>query len=170
TSPSHAYLYANGSAEDLNRGIFSAVAYDVNDLGQVVGRGWPNQIGQAFLFDNNGVNQNLGTLVTNGQSQANAINNNGQVVGWASSSSNARVAFLYENGSMLDLCVLVDCTAKGWDFFEEATGINDNGDIVGYGSIGGVTRGFVISAVPVPAAAWLFLSGLFGLLGFIRRR
>ncbi len=38
-----------------------------------------------------------------------------------------------------------------------------------FGSFG-KTRNFSVSAVPLPAASWLFLSGLMGLLGLSRRR
>ena len=150
TSPPHAFLDDNGSVEDLSRGIFSTTAYDINDSGQVVGRGWPDGIGKAHLFDNDGSVLNLGSLGSGefiNQSQATAINNVGQVVGWSYNDSNQKSAFLYDSGEMMELCVLVDCMAYGWDFLEEATDINDNGDIVGYGSFGGTTRAFIITIV-----------------------
>jgi len=79
-------------------------------------------------------------------------------------------AFLYDGVSMLDLCVLVGCVGAGWDFFEGAFGINDNGDITVLGYINGEARAFLISAVPVPASVWLFGSGLLGLVGVARKK
>ena len=53
-------------------------------------------------------------------------------------------------------------------------GLTDSSQIFGAGDIG--TPGFAgsyspsISAVPLPTSAWLFVSGLLGLIGFSRRR
>ena len=43
-------------------------------------------------------------------------------------------AFLYDGSTMLDLCILADCLTAGWTGLGQAWDINDNGDIVGYGS------------------------------------
>jgi probable HAF family extracellular repeat protein len=48
--------------------------------------------------------------------------------------------------------------------------INENGDIVGVGVTSiGEERAFLLTAVPVPAAVWMFGSAL-GVLGWLRRR
>ncbi len=60
------------------------------------------------------------------ESYAWAINNAGQVVGWASTSSGERHAFLYSKGTMTDLGVL----PGGTESF--AQGINNAGQVVGY--------------------------------------
>lgn len=66
----------------------------------------------------------LGTLPEGTYSYANAINSNGQVVGYADTNSGSRHAFLYSNGVMSDLGSL------GGDSYAKA--INDSGQVVGY--------------------------------------
>src|SRR5206468_11369753 len=79
----------------------------------------------AFLYQG-GVMRDLGTL-RGGYSIALGINNGGDVVGESDGS-----AFLYHNGVMIDLNTLVQ---PGGNLLrlELATGINDQGQIVGRG-------------------------------------
>ncbi len=51
-----------------------------------------------------------------------------------------------------------------------AYGINDAGQIVGWGVIDGGKRAFLLNAVLIPPALYLFGSGLIGLVGMARRR
>ncbi len=71
---------------------------------------------------------------------------------------------------MLDLNNLLS-PGSGWSL-QAATGINDLGQIVGYGMINGNQQAFLLTptTVPVPAAAWLFGSGLLGFIGVGRRK
>jgi phospholipase C len=66
----------------------------------------------------------LGTLPGGTGSTAVAINNNGQVVGYADTSNAITHAFLYSGGKMIDLGTLGGS-------FSSASGINDNGQVVG---------------------------------------
>ncbi len=80
----------------------------------------------AFLYD--GSMHDLGTL-DGFSSYASSINNSGQVVG----NSNG-LAFLYDAAhGMVDLNTLID-PLSGWQL-QAATGINDAGQIVGYGVV-----------------------------------
>ena len=91
--------------------------------------------------------EDLGTL--GGEtSSANAINNNGDVVGQADTGTTGSHAFLWSHGKMRDLGGLSDPFTKEPNASTEtnATSINDRGDIVGdadtgYGSADGEPRG-----------------------------
>lgn len=84
----------------------SAVA--INARGDVIGNSWNNARrfeprSRAFLW-RGGRLISLGTL-GGASSQANGINDRGQIVGWAETKSGATHAFLWENGHMRDLGV-----------------------------------------------------------------
>jgi probable HAF family extracellular repeat protein len=79
-----------------------SVARAVNSSGQVAGASRPNYspAWHAFLHSA-GVMTDLGTLGGAG-SWANAMNDGGQVVGWADKATGARHAYLYANETMSD--------------------------------------------------------------------
>lgn len=81
-------------------------------------------------------------------SRANDVNASGKIVGWASDfygfpSFGAAAAVLWVDGVAIDLNTLVK-DAAGWDL-RAATGINDRGQIVGYGLLEGQTRAFLLT-------------------------
>jgi probable HAF family extracellular repeat protein len=122
---SHPFLYSNGTMSDLGTldGGTNGVAFSINNSGQIAGSAYTagGDI-RAFLYSDGSMN-NLGTLGGN-RSQASGINDSGQVVGWADSTSAVR-AFLYSNGSMINLGSLSDRASQ-------ASAINDNGEIAGW--------------------------------------
>ena len=63
--------------------------------------------------------------------QAVAINSGGWIVGWSYTSSGASHGFIYANGAMTDLNSAGAAGATGWTI-TDATGINDEGQIVGH--------------------------------------
>jgi probable HAF family extracellular repeat protein len=138
---------------------------DINDSGAVIGySNLVNGVQHAFLY-NGGTMIDLGALGSAANtSQANAINNAGTIVG----ASNGH-AFVYSNGNMVDLNTLID-PAPGFTL-TSATSINNLGQIVGLGTVGGVSHAFELTLVPtpIPPAVLLFGSGLAG-LGLFRRR
>ncbi len=157
----HAILYSGGNIIDLGvSGASESFASAINDAGQVVG----DSGSRAFLYDN-GIMKDIGWLGT-----ANDINNMGQVVGqWWEQRIRYR-AVLYNNETVTDLNDLIPSNS-GWELIS-ATGINDYGQITGFGNINSTQHAFLMtptSVVPVPAAFWLFGSGLIGLFGFMRR-
>ena len=85
----------------------------------------------------------LGTLGgTN--SRALAVNKSGRVVGWSEVTGGETHAFLFSGSSMKDLNAFTP--NSGW-VLQQATGINDGGQIVGTGIHNGNTRGFLLTPV-----------------------
>ena len=140
----YAFRFANGSSTNLGTiksgGYDSAVAYAVNNAGQIVGQGTTTgaYVYHAFLYTNGAMTD----LDTTGQSwsSANAINQQGQVAGEFTTSLGLIHAFMYTNGTMQDLGTLPGGT------YSSAKGINDPGIIVGESSdSSGNTYAFVYS-------------------------
>ena len=123
----------------------------------------------AFLWQN-GVLLDLGTLGFT-HSRATDVNAQGQVVGFASTFANfpsfGGAAFLWENDQLINLNTrIVD--SPGWNLLS-AEGINERGDIVGFGTLNGQTRAFLLTAVPEPASLLLFAGGFLIAFTPIRR-
>ena len=106
-------------------------AWGMNNAGQVVGYSGPYNGSpdcHAFLYTG-GQMHDLGNLGGYGMgNRANAINNNGQIVGWSTNASGDRDGFLYSNGQMQDLGNLGGIYGL---IGSVAGGINDLGQVVG---------------------------------------
>jgi probable HAF family extracellular repeat protein len=145
-----AFLYNQGQMSSLGTlGGDWSIAYAVNDAGQIVGQAYTsNNVGaHAFLWQN-GTMIDLGTLTGGNYASALAINSTGQeVVGTSTVPSNSGYliyhAFVYEPGSMTDLNNLIPA-GSGW-LLQSATGVNDAGEIVGYGTYQGQQSGFLLT-------------------------
>ena len=122
-------------------------AYGMNDQGGVVGSSaYGTQI-RAFAWDTSGGMRDLGTLGGN-SSVAYGTNNLGQIVGSANASNGQDHAFIWNSGVMRDLNYYIPETS-GWTL-TAATGINDSGQICGYGTGPGGYHPFLLTPAPPP--------------------
>jgi len=114
------------------------VANVINDAGEVAGAAaFPNQAFDAAVWKN-GVVTDLGFLEGDCGSEAWSINSTGQVGGVSvSCDGNTWRAFLWENGSMVDLNALVSSGPVLQLIY--AVGINSRGEIAGTGVLPGVS-------------------------------
>ena len=104
----HAFLYSNGQMIDLGTvdGLPNSVAIGINDEGDVVGYAYDNSsfVAHAFLY-HGGVMYDLNTLFANTGwtfTQANGINNSGQIVGQGINPSGFSDAFEIQGPSSAD--------------------------------------------------------------------
>lgn len=108
----HPFLWQNGSMRDITsptNGVQLVWAWAINDKGQVAalggriaGTGVIDGTLRAYLWQN-GTITNLGVLRGFARTTPKAINNRGQVVGFAIAANGKRRAYLWENGQMIDL-------------------------------------------------------------------
>lgn len=147
----HAFLYACEEMRDLGTlgGRFSN-AYAVNKYGKIVGEASTSELmgNRAFSY-HFGVMRNLGTLPGGDLSSARAINDKGQIVGFAMAGLGEekwRKAFVIRFGQMRDLNSLVD-PALGWSL-DDANGINNSGQIAATGCRAGEC--FALRLDPLP--------------------
>jgi probable HAF family extracellular repeat protein len=136
----------------LPGGKFSE-ATDINNSGQIVGISGQGitYLSHAFLYSG-GQMIDLGTLPGDNYSWATAINDSGTVVGYSSSSiygNSPFQAFLYSNGKMTDINSLIP-QDSGWTL-SDARAINNKGQILGDGLIGGQYHQFLLTPISTTA-------------------
>lgn len=153
----HAFLW-DGVMHDLGTlGHPWSWAYEVNASGQVVGWVGTSSVSgnHAFLWEDD-VMQDLGP------GQAFGINAPGQVVGWKDGH-----AFLWEDGGAFDLNgVIID--GSGW-VLASAEGVNDLGQIVGWGTHDGQTHAFLLTPIPEPSVLGVLALAFLAALRRVRR-
>jgi probable HAF family extracellular repeat protein len=163
---SAAFLYSGGNMIDLG-GLGnipeSSDAYGINNLGQVVGNSaLSTNNDHAFLWTPATPNGTSGTMIDlgslgGGNSYATAINRAGQVVGDIETSSGLQHAFLWTpttpngtTGTMVDLNTLINANNVSLEY---ASGINDQGQIVGYGLFNKNVHAFLLTPASKAQAA-----------------
>jgi probable HAF family extracellular repeat protein len=140
------FIYRNGKMTQMGTlGGSWSLAYAINDKNQVTGQAYTpqNLEADAFLFSN-GKMTDLGTLGGGSGSYGSGINNAGTVVGRATIKGGSYRAFFSVNGAqMQDLNTMIP-TGTGW-VLQEATAINDAGQITGYGTLHGLLHSFLLT-------------------------
>lgn len=154
-------LWQNGNYSALT-GLNEANA--INDLGKVAGVSYSNGNSLAATWANGQVTQlQVGSLE---KSRTFDINNQGQIVGQSyyidlqdfANPVFQSVAAVWIENQFFDLNTLIE-PESGW-LLTEASSINDNGQIVGYGLIDNRRGVFLLSPVPEPSQYALHLAGL----------
>jgi probable HAF family extracellular repeat protein len=144
----NAFLWAGGSLSNLNdlipggSGWTLQEARGINDGGQIVGWGVTNGQERAFSYAN-GTFTDLGILAGGTNSYALGINNSNHVVGVSTVSDGVEQAFLWSNGVLTNLNNLIRADL-GWDL-RESRGINDVGQIVGWGLTNGQEHAYLLT-------------------------
>jgi probable HAF family extracellular repeat protein len=168
-----AFWDADGTLTHL--GVFDgwiSTTGGLNDLGQVLVNVFDDTSynSWALVWEDGEVVQTLDGL-GGGRTEANAINNNGLIVGQSQTADGTWHAVLWQDGEIIDLNDLV----SGTDLvLTSVNDINEQGQMVGYAvRDDGTHVAFALSPnltpTPVPASVLLFGSGLAG-LGLFRRR
>lgn len=145
----HAFRWQAGRMTDLGTlgGSYSR-ANAIDGQGRIAGESYLSGDAQAHAcLWIGGAGQDLGNLGGN-YSEALAISPDGsRIVGRATVPSGTGFldyhAFLHADGAMVDLNELL-APGSGW-VLERATGVNDRGQIVGSGTLGGQQRGFLLT-------------------------
>ncbi len=152
-STNHAFLYSPKTGmRDI--GTLPGGSYSegsaINNLGQVTGYSGiaGNSTYHAFLYSPKTGMRDIGTLPGGSYSEGCAINDLGQVTGhsyYSGTGLPVNHAFLYSAGEMFDLNALLP-PSSGWTL-QSGQGINDLGQITGFGTVNGQTHAFLMTPV-----------------------
>lgn len=133
----------------------------INDSGVVVGSSFTaDGFSHAFRSSPNGqpvTLTDLGTLPGDDSSAAHAVNALGELVGISKRPGSDSHAIVVYQLQMYDLNDLIPA-GSGW-LLTNASGINDAGQIVGTGYLGGNQHAFRLTPIPIPEPSGLALAG-----------
>jgi probable HAF family extracellular repeat protein len=121
-----------------------SLATGLNNAGQVVGNGYgaAGDDYQGFVYQAGAVH--LLTAPGSVESHAQSINNAGDVVGWVVNADKTGWAYLYRNGTMIDLNSLPGVAESGW-VLTTASKINNAGKILAAGYLNGQPKRCVLT-------------------------
>ena len=152
----HAFFWNGATMQDIGTlGRLSSFGTAVNDFGQVTGSVSgtldPTTGTTHAFFWNGATMQDIGGLFAGNASASygSGINNQGQIVGSAAANgflSTPYHAFLWDGVTMWDLNNQI-ANLGNWTELTFALAINDNGQITGYGTIGGQEHAFLLTPV-----------------------
>ena len=164
TDGTHAFVWHGGNVTLLGslggqKANDGTVPSDINNRGQIVGQSYTSSgIPNAFLWQDS-VMTDIVPVGTGFLSDAVAINDSGQVVGFMNTP--ASHPFLYEDGTVKNLNTLIDPNS-GWIIYS-VNDINNKGEIVGIGTHHGQSAALLLEpfqlAVLEPQAGELFVAG-----------
>jgi hypothetical protein len=108
----------------------------------------------AILWSPAGSATVLRTPIGTKYAYAVALNDRGDSVGHISTAHTTDAAYWSPGGKLTNLCAILGSTWSG----TEATGINSKGDIVGYGTVGGLQESFfLLNTAPATSTAPRFV-------------
>ena len=140
-------------------GFPSATASGISDDARVVGAAFNGSQSRAVLWLNNAAHTavDLGTLPGDQTSAAHGVNVAGQVVGVSGGSGLVDRGFLYQEGALQELTTLVIPADSAWKI-TQAIGINNAGEIIAMGMIGGSPVPIKLIPTAVPAVTSLTIT------------
>jgi probable HAF family extracellular repeat protein len=167
-STTHAVLWSPPNANGVRmltdispipsgNGVFS-FPDGMNELGYLAGHSTGGSGSHGILWVPTTPNASVGTSVELGAigSEVVGVSNIGDAVGF---SGNVARIWPHEGG-IIDLNTLLDpITGSGWQL-AVAVGINDQGQITGYGTHSGVPASFLLTPVPEPSGAAILIVGI----------
>jgi probable HAF family extracellular repeat protein len=173
-----AFLYDGAAMQGLGTlGGSQSVGYALNDSDHVVGYAYDASSNQRAFYHDGTTMYDLGTL-GGPHSVAYGMNDGHDVVGSAYDAGMTGYGVLWQGNpssgwTITKLNDLIN-PALGWNL-RYGYGINDAGQIVGYGTASdGYTHGFILTPqsepVPEPVSIVFFGTGVAGVLGFAARR
>ncbi len=149
-----AFLYDGLAVRPLPElDIPGSKAYAINARGDAVGYSFAGEGPPHFhaVLWRDGLAHDLGAL-PGGHSVAYDLDDAGRAVGFSYAASGAMVATLFADGTITDLNTRIP-EGSGWTL-EAATGINEDGVIIGMGTKDGVGRAFVLVPENLHRGPW----------------
>ena len=128
------FLWDDGNVVNIDSPL---IAVDINDNGEV--------LCQFTGIEHSGIWQNGAITKDLGEFSAATVNNHTEIVGFKGSGLNS-TAMLYMDGTLINLNDVSD-TSGGW-VLNQATSINNKGEIVGYDFHAGHYRAFLLKPSP----------------------